>query len=278
MKKCLPIIFLVLLASCTANENQLAKAWIYNDEQTGEGREIVQDHSGPAHQFSAANFIDLQPDSTYTAYFTSFDHGKWYFKENNVILVNSKKQVSEFAVNKVDGKEMICTGRADHITLRLNGYKNKFEGAVDNPFSVENNRWRLKPSHPESDKEISERLKDHFRFWEKYFQWGIDSKVSYLDVRSTPSVLKMYGNGFELEYFDNQFPEWKNNFYDSADCWKAYEKIYYLMYQKNVKWPKTKNRFEGFVSAFQQLQQWMDIDPKTYMKNTDTLKAVSRKK
>jgi hypothetical protein len=49
------------------------------------------------------------------------------------------------------------------------------------------------------------------------------------------------------------------------------------MYKKNIDWPKAKNRFEGFVSAFKQLQQWMDADPKTYLPAKDLSKLKSVK-
>jgi len=96
---------------------------------------------------------------------------------------------------------------------------------------------------------------------------GFKTDIDYLDVRSTPSLLKMYGNGFQLQYYENLYPEWKNLFYDTADCRISYENVYYKMYQKNINWPKTKNRFERFVSAFQQLQAWMDENMSPYVKH-----------
>jgi hypothetical protein len=37
------------------------------------------------------------------------------------------------------------------------------------------------------------------------------------------------------------------------------------MYQHKIKWPDTKNRFESFVSAFTQLEQWMDEKTSPYV-------------
>jgi len=150
---------------------------------------------------------------------------------------------------------------------RFSGLPNDFTATAQNPFSVENNQWRIKAKHKESDSELRARLKNHFSFWEKYFAWGLTGKIDYLDIRSTPSLLKMYGNGFQLEYYENLFPEWKNSFYDTADCRIAYEHLYYKMYEKNIKWPDTKNRFERFVAAFHQLQGWMDESPSPYVKH-----------
>jgi hypothetical protein len=272
---CLCVFFALacIIISCTAKQNKLAKVWLYNEDPTDE--QIVENDTyglSAGSALTAANFIDLQPDSTYSSYLSSYENGKWYFKDNNLILVNRKKQIFELLVNKVSDKEMICTDKMKGIVYRFNGEPNRFEKPTENPFSPQYNQWRVKAKHKESEAELRARLKNHFSFWEKYFAWGLKNKIQYLDVRSTPSILKMYGNGFELEYYDNLFPEWKNSFYDTADCRMAYENLYYKMYEKNIQWPDTKNRFERFVSAFNQLQGWMDEKMSPYVKQAAPVK------
>jgi hypothetical protein len=260
-------IFATAMISCTAKKDPLARVWIYNEEQAKE--QIIENGSKynavKDHDLTAANFIDLQPDGTYSSYLSSFENGKWYFKEHNLILVNKKKQIRELMVNKVDAKELVCTDKMKRTVYRFNGYPNIFSSAMQNPFSPHNNQWRVKAQHKESDAELRARMKNHFSFWEKYFAWGLKDKIEYLDVRSTAGPLKMYGNGFELQYYEYLFPEWKNNFYDTADCRLAYENLYYKMYEKSIQWPDTKNRFERFVSAFHQLQGWMDEKTSPYV-------------
>ncbi|HEU4634249.1 MAG TPA: hypothetical protein VFS22_09705 [Flavisolibacter sp.] len=266
MKTLAYIAIVCFLISCSTKQNRLVRVWLYNEEPTEE--QIAENDTygrSAGSALTAANFIDLQPDSTYSSYLSSFEHGKWYFKHNNLILVNQKKQLFELVVNKVSEKEMICTDKMKGIVYRFNGEPNHFETPAENPFSPQNNQWRVKAKHKESEAALRARLKNHFSFWENYFAWGLKNKIQYLDVRSTPSLLKMYGNGFELEYYDNLFPEWKNSFYDTADCRMAYENLYYKMYEKNIQWPDTKNRFERFVSAFDQLQNWMDEKMSPYV-------------
>lgn len=67
----------------------------------------------------------------------------------------------------------------------------------------------------------------------------------------------MYANGFKVRYWSDQYPDWKNNFYDTTDCWKAYEKVHYFVAGGGVKFPKTKNYDEGFVQVFQKMQKGM---------------------
>lgn len=259
---------ITVFVSCTAKKDPLVKAWIYNDSQGDKAQlENIKAYNGTMeYGLTAANFIDLQADGTYTSYLAFFDSGKWFFRNNTLILVNHNRQIIELQVNKMDDKELICTNKMKRKVYRFSATPNEFAGASENPFSTLNNQWRIKATHKESDAELRARLKNHFSFWEKYFAWGFKEDIDYLDVRSTPSLLKLYGNGFELQYYEYLYPEWKNIFYDTADCRMAYENLYYKMYEKKIQWPKTKNRFESFVSAFHQLQGWMDEKTSPYVK------------
>jgi hypothetical protein len=269
MKFCCLFIFSVLLFSCKSGEDiSFEKVWFYDDDLSAEKQKenISKYGGGTEYFFSAASFLNLQPEGKFTSYFTAFDYGTWKLQEDSTLLLTShNKGRLVLKVKMLDAKHMICINKSNQKVYRFNGFKNEFTADAENPFAITNNLWRVKAVHKESDAELSSRLKNHFRWWEKYFSWGLNNKLKIIDIRSTPSVLDMYANGFELKYYDYQFPEWKNIFYDTSNSWRAYEMVYYLMYKKDIDWPKTKNRFEGFVSAFKQLQQWMDVDPKTYL-------------
>jgi hypothetical protein len=260
--------FTATFAACRPEKDRLVKAWIYNDSQDKkEQLEDIYSYGGAMeYGFTAANFIDLQPDSTYTCYLESFDSGKWFFKDHSLILINHSRQILELQVNKVNSKELICTNKMKGKVYRFSATPNHFAYKSENPFAEVNNRWRIKAKHKESDAELRARLKNHFSFWEKYFEWGRKEQLEYLDVRSTPGPLKIYGNGFELQYYEYLYPEWKNIFYDTADCRMAYENLYYKMYEKNIIWPESKNRYERLSSAFHQLQSWMDETMSPYVK------------
>jgi len=282
MKYCFCLLLLAVLFSCNQQEDRsFEKAWMYEGEQTKEEQlENIFKYGGSMeYGFNGASFLNLQPNGNFTSYFSAFDYGNWKLKDSSLLLTDHNNGLLVLDVKKLDAKEMICLNRSNHKVYRFQGFNNSFSSQGESPFSLANNQWRIKAVYKEEDPQIQSRLKNHFKWWEKYFSWALKNKMQVLDIRSTPSVLQMYANGFELKYYDRQFPEWKTIFYDTADCWRAYEMVYYLMYQKNIKWPKTENRFEAFVSAFQQLQQWMDIDPKTYMASQDSskMKTISRK-
>jgi len=170
---CFFLVFLFI--SCQEKKDPLVKAWIYNDSQDQkEQLANIQQYGGTMeYGLTAANFIDLQPDGSYTSYISFFDQGKWFFKNKNLILVNRQKQILELAVQKLDDKEMVCTNKMKRKVYRFTGMPNQFTSASQNPFSAINNRWRIKAKHKESDAELRARLKNHFSFWEKYFDWGV---------------------------------------------------------------------------------------------------------
>jgi hypothetical protein len=273
MRLCYFLILSIVFFSCKSGEEpSFEKVWFYDDDLSQEKQmENISRYGGTSeYSFSAASFMNLQPDGKFTSYFTAFDYGNWKLQDSTLILTNHNKGRLILEVKALDPKHMICINKSNQRVYRFNGYKNEFSSETESPFSINNNLWRVKANHKESDPELAARLKNHFRWWEKYFSWGLNNKLKVLDIRSTPSVLDMYANGFELKYYDYQLPEWKGIFYDTTNSWRAYEMVYYLMYKKDIDWPKTENRFESFVSAFKQLQQWMDMDPKTYLPSRDS--------
>lgn len=251
---------LLIFCSCTKKKNPFAKAWFYNSDVIRERYNGIYRYQGVASYHNSSDFLDLRPDSTYTCSLDSFDYGRWYYKDSTFLLVSHIRGMHELIAHLLNDHQMICTDRMNNELYSFDGYNNDFPNASENPFSIQNNLWRKKSDHKESEKEITEKLKNHFRYWEKFFAWGLNTDIGGIDYTTTPGPFNMYGNGFALEYFNNEVPQWKQSFYDTSTCYRAYEKLYYLMVKKDIQWPKTKNRSERFVSAFHQLQDWLDHD------------------
>ncbi len=103
--------------------------------------------------------------------------------------------------------------------------------------------------------EIRNRLLNHFKFWELYFTRALNNEIQYIDVRSTPTPVKIYGNGFGLIPFEQLPAAWRAYFFDEEDCKIANDKIKSLFNRNAIGWPHTENKYKMFISAFQQLQQ-----------------------
>jgi len=274
MRKFALLLLIVLAASCgESKRDPIVKAWTINGFLSRErSKELKSAHHLPPNDIvTGANFIDLQQDHHYTAFFlpyqkgrnadystlSEYETGTWEVRDENLVLIDQHEQVRKFQIHEVDDKELVLTDNSRQQLYCFKGVDNKFDSTGNNPFAPENNRWRIRAAKAESDAELAARLSNHFRYWEKFFAWAHKNGLKQVDIQSTPSVLDLYGNGFKLKHPLEQLPEWKNAFYDTADNRKAYEKLYYLMARRNLDWPRTESRFEMFESVFQQLQGWM---------------------
>ena len=241
----------VLLLSCRTQTESLNKTWFFA-YYSGSGGS-----ASPNPSLTPENFIDLQKNGSYTSYLSGFDYGTWKKDEKGIQLVNHKADKKFLKIIFFKEGELvldlseILNNKSHHV---FTGIPNNKIKEANNPFSKQNNQWRIRPSVPENSEQINKRLVNHFRYWEKYFQWAVDNNLNTVGVGSVNSPIKIYGNGFALIPY-NELPEaWKNNFFDEGDCITAWQKLKTMMDTKNVVWPKTDNRFKFFIAGFQQLQ------------------------
>ncbi|HEX2534597.1 MAG TPA: hypothetical protein VHK69_12720 [Chitinophagaceae bacterium] len=242
------LLILVSAASCGSRKENLTRVWFFIEREAPEGGEAGEDD---ALSLSAASFINLEPAGTYTSYFDGFGWGTWTLEGDQLVLLNHRRQKAELTIQKLEGDDLVIRAR-NRMAYAFEGQGDLPPGD-DNPFALANNRWRIKATHKESEAEIKARLRNHFRYWEKYFDWGLQ-RESTLDVRSLPGPLKIYGNGFQLLPYGEQHPDWQAHFYDTADSRTAYNILYRFFTREDIEWPQTKDRFKQFRSAFRQLQ------------------------
>lgn len=242
---CLFIVATVLLPGCSSKKSKLARTWFFT--YSYEGAERRKDSLTPV------SFLQLNADGSYTRDFGKFDYGKWSLKGDEAVNLTSETgQSSELNFQFVSGNELqLITGKESVANFE----SPKLAKTKVNPFSRENNLWRIPAKKQESDEEIKKRLLNHCRFWEQYFMWALETKLATVDVRSTPTAIKIYGNGFGLKPLQELPRTWVSYFYDTADCRKANEQIAYIFKNKSIAWTKTDNKFKMFIGAFQQLQE-----------------------
>ena len=105
--------------------------------------------------------------------------------------------------------------------------------------------------------EIKKRLRNHCSFWVSYFKWALENEMTTVDVRSTPTPIKIYGNGFTIKPFHELPDIWKSYFYDSSDCARSNAILEELVRTHTIAWAHTDNKYKMFISAFQQMQQFL---------------------
>ena len=240
-----------ILISCLSKNQSLHKTWFFA-YYGNSGQSLPQ-----SQPLTPENFLNLQKDGKYTSYLSGFDYGTWKNEGNEIHLVNEKGEKKFLRIILLkDGEltlDLSSIFRNSPIQV-FTGIPNTNTKEADDPFSKQNNQWRIRASAPETSEQIKARLVNHFRFWEKYFEWAIANNLKSLGVRGMNSPIKIYGNGFALIPYNELPDEWNKIFFDEADCRKAYDKLETMMNTKDVTWPKTDNRFKSFISGFQQLQ------------------------
>lgn len=225
------LLLACMLTGCGGG-GPLSSIWMYthSEQLADKGKVSSADNDNDAGirlNLNPSHFLCLQPDGNYSMDFGSYEYGTWKLMDNVIQLTDSDR--------KIKGLEMQMLGRDEMmiITQSPGGGRTgwHFESSrikvkpSDNPFAIENNRWRIKAVAKENDEAIAERLRNHFRYWEKYFYWGMETEKTSLDVRSLAGPLKMYGNGFKLIPFEDWPAEWTSLFFDRDDAYKAYGKL-----------------------------------------------------
>lgn len=236
------------LTGCQLLINPLPKLWFYT---YGNGVPTGKDSL-----LTPASFLELRPDGSYTRDFGYFEYGTWIKKDRQLILTSHNQTTYRYPLTSINPGEMQLTLNSG-LVANFDSQSLPSGNEKEDPFSVYNNRWRMPAMHKESDAGIRRRLYEHCRFWEAYFHWALNKELPTVDVRGTPSAIKIYGNGFTLKQVEDLPPEWTSFFFDAEDCQKANDIITDIFQHKTIAWPHTDNKYKMFVSAFQQMENFL---------------------
>src|SRR5438309_3559018 len=92
----LVVFYIILLACGCTNKprNPFVKAWFCTGKPTKDQKLDAIYHYGVKvdERMDAANFIDLQPDSTFTCFFPFYNYGRWVVKDNELLLIDHERR------------------------------------------------------------------------------------------------------------------------------------------------------------------------------------------
>jgi hypothetical protein len=249
VKKTFSYIFALLVLTqftdCVIlDKNVLCRIWFYDGNTPADFDSSL---------LSPVSFISFYADGTYTKDFGTFEFGRWRTDASRIVLSSEKNTTRTYPMQYTWPNALKIT--ADNgFVAGFEGQPSRFFLPNDNPFALTNNQWRIPAARQETDRELSRRLINHIHFWELYFTWALKSKIDYIDVRSTPTLIKIYANGFILRKYENLPDEWKAYFFDEADCQKAYDLLRDALSQHKIVIEHKEDKYKMFISMFQQLQ------------------------
>lgn len=222
----------------------VAKCWFYTYQ--------TDFNSKNDNGLTGASFLSIRSDGSYTRDFGTFDYGHWVLKDSVISLMSQRNQNENLKIISLSSDEMAVD--INNQKINLEGQTTPPGKSSEDPFSIANNTWRIPASQKENEQALRKRLSDHCRFWETYFTWALKTNQETVDVRSTPTLIKIYGNGFTLKPLSDQPGRWKSYFFDEEDCQKAYDIMENIVSNDHITISHTDNKYKMFIGIFQQLE------------------------
>lgn len=218
--------------------NILCQDWILKDDADGlEGMEESSQVEIPyrCFYFSTKGTFVKNPRST-------FDYGNWLYDDAaKTITINNAidKTKDIYKIAKVTAAELtlVNVGVNSGTNLVFVAPGKRYKNANEEPYFLENNRWRIKPKAKETDAAIHQRLKENINFFILFYKSALakgDKQVSFWGL---PSCFKWYGGGIFLKKENELKENWINCFYNKEQAMQAYALADRLLSQKYT-WPK----------------------------------------
>jgi hypothetical protein len=241
----IPAICLQLFVSCSeARKEQRGQLWIFSSANIGTGN--------LDEKLSPVSFLWLAKNGSYTRDFGNFEHGSYKKAGDSLILLNNEGKTTSYIMSSNEKLLRLTLNPTTIFTFESTPLNES--DSLANPFLPVYNKWRIKPSAKESDKLITERLINHCSFWQAYFTWAYKNEIPSIDVRSLPTPIKIYSNGFTLKPVTKK---WARYFFNNEDAFRSNEILENVIRNNKIVWPETKEKYALFISAFQQLHVFL---------------------
>ena len=250
---------LVYLDSAENMANILCQDWVLQDDAEGlEGMDENSKFEIPYRSFylSTKGSFVKNPRNT-------FDYGNWHFDEGlKTITINNTidKTPDSYQIAKLTFTELILVNVGVNSTtnLKFTASGKRFKDAGEEPFFLDNNRWRIKPKTKETDVAIHQRLKENIHFFILFYKSVLAKEEQVVSFWGLPSCFKWYGGGIFLKKETELKENWVSCFYNKAQAMQAYRLAEKLLAQKYT-WPKgEKNWLKLNLAVLQQMYLKMD--------------------
>ena len=250
---------LVYLDTAENMYNILCQGWVMEDDELA--LKDMQEGSDFEIAYRSLNFA---ANGTFVKNVrNAMDYGKWDYDDAKKLITlhyanNGGKDTYKIAALAPDEMKLLNTGINTSTILKFISSGKRLKNPDDEPFSVENNRWRISSNRPETDTDIRRRLKENLHFFILFYRSVIirdDRTVSFWGL---PSCFKWYGGGIYLKKEDELKDNWVECFYNKEQAMKAYRMAEKLLEQK-YDWPKDEpNWLKLNLAVLEQMYERID--------------------
>jgi hypothetical protein len=193
----------------------------------------------------------------------AIDYGQWEYDDEHKTItlhyaVEKGKDVYKIAALAPDELKLLNIGINTSTILEFISDGKRFKDPNQEPFDLQNNRWRIKPLKKEADTAIHQRLKENLRFFILFYKSVITRDEKEVSFWGLPSCFKWYGGGIYLKKEEELKDNWINCFYDKEQATQAYKLAEQLL-EKKYTWPKGEsNWLKQNLYVLEQMYKNMD--------------------
>lgn len=217
-------------------EKLLCQGWVMEDD-----RDVLIDNNEPEGIYPFRCFY-LYDDFTYTRNNRGFmEYGQWAYNDSRKIflLKSSGGSKDEYKIAAIGPDDMIVinSGIGSVTQLKFIGTSKKYGDNKDDPYYIDNNRWRIKPKFSESDGEVRKRLKDCIHFYILFYRDNLVRESRQVSFYGFATCIKWYGGGIFMVKEKDLADNWYACFYNKEQAIKAYHMMEVVVIKK-YKWNK----------------------------------------
>ncbi len=141
--------------------------------------------------------------------------GKWVMDEKTkkITIIFNGGSKKEYKLNAIGVKNLLLkTGKEAAIKFVADG--KKYIDNLNDPFYPANNKWRIKPTHVETDSAVKQRVIECILFYNKFLQDHVNRKLAVISFYGLPSCFKWYQGGISIVNKAKIGPKWIDCFYN----------------------------------------------------------------
>ena len=197
------------------------------------------------------NYGEYQPGITFVADSQIVEnpkgeirYGRFTLKKNIIQVNYANGEKGSYEIIRLDTGKLILKRniRKETSTLTYLPTESYWPDANTHPFSKQNFAWTRKPSKPENEDQIKQRVKDCILFYNYYFRGFINDGAKKIDFDYLPSCFNWYSGGISIQSEKKLDPKWVNCFYSPSQAYDG-KNIVDKAITKNYVWDTTQSNW-----------------------------------
>ncbi len=215
----------------------LSQGWEMEDDL-----DVIRDNGQAEGNYPFRSFY-FSVDSSFVRNPRNFmQYGKWSFDEakKTITLQYSNGGKDQYKIAALGAHDLVVinSGEGSVTRLKFVAAGKRYKHKEDDPYYIENNRWRIKPRFAETDEQVKKRLKDFLHFYVLYYRDNLAKEENIISFYGLPTCLKWYAGGIYMVKEEDLAGNWFSCFYSKEQAMKAYRMMEDLISQKYT-WDKT---------------------------------------